>query len=89
MAVMSLLPKPKSSLISARCLQAVLAPVRMLWYLLGRETYMQLYARLDNASGGLDRVGTHYAAPVMGIGIAATIAGVITVLAGTSKVGKA
>ena len=46
-------------------LQAVLAPARALWYLLGKDRYVAIYEHLDQVMG-LDQVGRKYGGLIFG-----------------------
>ena len=55
------------------CMQAVLAPARLLWYVLGEKAYVAAYNALDSFTGGLDVFGTEHGGLIASVGTAALI----------------
>ena len=71
-------------------LQAVLAPARLLYKVLGREGYIWLYSMLDSmfsAAGGIADVGCYFGGAIAATGAASLSAGLV--LAAVSTGGKA
>ena len=54
-------------------LQAVLAPARLLWYVLGDKAYVAAYNALDSFTGGLAAFGTEHGGLIASVGTAALV----------------
>ena len=69
--------------------QAVLAPARMMWHILGRKSYVQLYQWVDVSLGGLDKLGTEHGGKIVGASWVALLTLAVALLVWLSKGVKA